>query len=929
MRPNVVRLALAAVLAYGAADVAQARQSTPMADGVRFARTGTDTAAEHSPLRRRAALDVERTSLSDALEELHLRSGVNLLFSPSRVPERVVSCACKDKTVEEALQQLLRGTPLRYEVIESEIVIVPVQVTRRVEPTVVVASAGTSSFVLERLGEWLDLVLKPVEREVRKKATGIITGRVTDATTGQGISGVSVMVEGTKLGATTTTGGGYRITGVPAGRHTVVAVMLGYARKTLEVSVVDGGSVEASFVLEREAIALDELVVTGAGVETKVRAYSSPITVVNSQEIDRLAIQRPDQLFRGVVAGATTFEQGPYNYYASVTMRGKNSLNFDYIKTYVDGVEVTDPLYIATIDPSSIERIEILRGPQATTIYGAGASGGVMQIFTKKGQPTARPTLHVKTALGMIDGHWNNGDAVMQTDNTVSISGGGEDFSYNFGGSYTWHGEYVPGSDTKNGSIFGSLKISQGPLQATLSGRWYRKDFGWPLNPILRDQGFEFYSKPRLEQDYIHQKGIGLDLNYTATSYWVHNFTVGHESSHFEYYTYARRLTTPADTFYTIGTSPGERVTVRYNTSLQFDIAQGLATTLIAGADYTERRSSGFYTERALSPWGSNPGDSASLYHEREDYSGYFVQGTFGLRDRLFLTTGVRMDVSDNLGDEYGNAFSPRVGLAYSFGLEGVEMKARAAWGKGIKLPAETDKIGSVGAGYRILPNPSIGPEEVVGYDVGLEFQFRDRGKLAVTYYDQMAKGLIESVRMDGSDPLNVTLYQMQNIGEIANSGWEMEGELYLRPWPVTLKGTFATTKSVMHKRSPSYTGDIQIGDKMLEVPKYNGALTLTYSFSRGALALTATHVGPWKNYDWLALYGYYFGGDPYRGSMRDYWMDYDGVTKFSLNTSFSVTPRVQAYLLGDNLTNNVGKERDNTTTDKPRSILFGLRFTY
>src|SRR5690606_37962632 len=126
-------------------------------------------------------------------------------------------------------------------------------------------------------------------------------------------------------------------------------------------------------------------------------ALVTPITVVTAEDIERRGITRIDQLFRGDVPGVVALEQGSAVFDDSpgammtsrVYARGASSLDASVqtpLKTFVDGVELMDPSYLGTIDPSNIERIEIITGPQAATVYGSGAMGGVMQIFTKKGQ---------------------------------------------------------------------------------------------------------------------------------------------------------------------------------------------------------------------------------------------------------------------------------------------------------------------------------------------------------------------------------------------------------------------------------------------------------------------------------------------------------------------------------------------------------------
>ena len=79
---------------------------------------------------------------------------------------------------------------------------------------------------------------------------GVVTGQVTDATTMAPLSGVQVVVQGTDRGTLTDGEGRFRIDGVPAGTHTVTAIMIGYTRQEHSVEVASGGSAAVDFALE-------------------------------------------------------------------------------------------------------------------------------------------------------------------------------------------------------------------------------------------------------------------------------------------------------------------------------------------------------------------------------------------------------------------------------------------------------------------------------------------------------------------------------------------------------------------------------------------------------------------------------------------------------------------------------------------------------
>lgn len=896
-------------------------------------------------LERPAKLEVELLPLGTALTRLSKTSGVGIAFSPSIMEQEqgTVSCSCMAMSVRHALQELLNATAFSYSEFNGQVVVFRALDDATDNTRQQRAPTSRLAMMTSALGDGLPLMNTALtglwwsswftpgaassgeldkERKKSRKQEGAVTGRVTDAATGAVLSGVSIVIEGTPRGAVTDARGRYRIGGLAAGPQRVSAVSIGYKKLTRAVEVQTGVTETADFALAADAVALDQLVVTGNMTKARIRELSAPISVVNSREIEQKQIQRIDQLFRGTIPGASAWDMGPYNYYSEISVRGKNSLYFDYIKTYIDGVEVASPLMLATIDPNQIERVEVIRGPQASTLYGSDAAGGVLQIFTKKGTPgVARPQISAKASVGIIETDYMDDNPTTQ-EHSLAISGGGQDFSYNFGGTYLTVGEYVPEAYTDNTSVFGSARASQGALTAEISGRYYAKHFGWPLNPVLRAAGYAFYSVPREETHNIRQSTFGLNLGYQVRPNWQHNVSIGIDRSQFDDYGNKPRLTTPADTFVFINNNESSRASIRYNTSLDLTLSRAVTATLTGGVDYSAVTSNGFFTDRALRNIGSLGAATAQLNRLDYNNTGYFVQGKLGVSEALFLTAGVRVEKNENFGDDYGDAVAPRVGVAYSRSLrEGIDMKLRGSWGKGIRAPQPFHKQENITPSARIIANPDIGPEEQKGWDAGVEFYFGKRATFAVTYYDQKAINLIDNVFLQPGPPPTI---QYQNVGEMANSGWEFEGTLNLAP--VRLTGTFSTTSSTVEKLAQNYLGDLQVGDRNLKIPEQQAGLSVAYDFLRGNVALDMTYIGSFVNTDWVALYGFYFGGDPYRGSGRAYWQDYDAVTRFSLRTEQAVTSGISAFLRIENLTGDQLGERDNTQVTAGRMTVFGVR---
>lgn len=242
---------------------------------------------------------------------------------------------------------------------------------------------------------------------------GTITGQVTDSRTLAPMAGVQIYISGTGYGALTNSVGRYVLAGVPAGVQVIRAQIIGYALEEQTITVGSGESVVVDFVLGQQAVSLDELVVTATG-EQRSREIGTSLSRVTSREIEVTPARNAHDLLTGRAPGATVLQNtGQPGAGATIVLRGNNSISQgnDPI-VYVDGVRIfggTTPLHpqarqsaspLSDINPADIERVEVIKGPAATTLYGTEASGGVIQIFTKRGQ-TGRAQWSMEAGAGM------------------------------------------------------------------------------------------------------------------------------------------------------------------------------------------------------------------------------------------------------------------------------------------------------------------------------------------------------------------------------------------------------------------------------------------------------------------------------------------------------------------------------------------------
>ncbi len=219
----------------------------------------------------------------------------------------------------------------------------------------------------------------------------VITGTVTD---NQGIPlpGVNIVVRDTNQGAQTDFDGNYSIEATVG--STIVFSYVGFETR----SVVVAGSNTINLQLLEDTLALEEVVVTGVGIATAKRKVAIAVETVSADDLTPAPAADISQALIGKVPGARIQStSGQPGQQQNILLRGINSLSSSQPMIMVDGVQInTDNLdngsitnqssRLADLDLNDVERIEVIQGAAAGTIYGAQGANGVIQIFTKKGK---------------------------------------------------------------------------------------------------------------------------------------------------------------------------------------------------------------------------------------------------------------------------------------------------------------------------------------------------------------------------------------------------------------------------------------------------------------------------------------------------------------------------------------------------------------
>ena len=210
-----------------------------------------------------------------------------------------------------------------------------------------------------------------------------VTGKVTFASDGYPIPGVSVLEKGTTNGTITNVDGNYSLT-LPEGA-TMVFSFIGM--KTVEV-VADQSTINVE--MEEEITDLDEVVVVGYGVQKKALVTGANVNVKG----DVLAQQNTGnalEALQGLAAGVNiTRNNGSPGAGTKVTIRGAGTIGDASPLYIVDGVSVGN---IDWLNPSDIESMDVLKDAASAAIYGARAANGVILITTKRGTEGTAPQI--------------------------------------------------------------------------------------------------------------------------------------------------------------------------------------------------------------------------------------------------------------------------------------------------------------------------------------------------------------------------------------------------------------------------------------------------------------------------------------------------------------------------------------------------------
>jgi outer membrane receptor for ferrienterochelin and colicins len=523
--------------------------------------------------------------------------------------------------------------------------------------------------------------------EMRMKTDANLVGHVVSD--GEHLPFATITVKGTTLGTIADETGHFRLLHMPVGKHTIVASIMGYKPKEIEVEAVEKETQEINFYLEYDALGLEEIVVTGDRNERK--RSESPV-IVSSLGANLFNSTHSVNMGEALnFAPGLRMENNCQN--CGFTQVRMNGLEGPYSQVLINSRKIFSGLAgvygLELIPANMIERIEVVRGG-GSAIYGSNAIAGTINVILK--DPMVN-SYEVGFGSG-VSGIGMEGAGPGAPDSNISFNSSIISADSRTGLSlFGHHRERAPFD--ANGDDFSEMgSIKNTTLGARLFHRFgMRSKLSVDFFNISEDRrgGNDFDKLPHMAvitESAGHKITTGA-LNYNQFFRSTDLLNVFASAQHINRDTYYGANQSLADY--------GNTENLTYNTGVQYKALLG-KSTFTAGAEISGEtmldQKLGYPVVDAEQPEGLDYTENTIVADQIINIAGVFTQFDFTF-NKLQLQVGGRFDnyrVEDrnkNFDPKIGNVFSPRINLMYTL-MPGLQ--ARAGWSTGYRAPQIFDE---------------------------------------------------------------------------------------------------------------------------------------------------------------------------------------------------------------------------------------------
>ncbi len=522
------------------------------------------------------------------------------------------------------------------------------------------------------------------------------------------------------------------------------------------------------------------VVVTGTRTEHLVEDVPQTMEVFTKEDIARMGAANVRDVLQSATGISVDGQKGGINFRGMGFNNTVLLINGRKIST-VENTKDAHNYWTQIINPSSIERIEIIRG-QAGALYGSNAIGGVVNIITKKSEK-----------LGGIGGIVMGNEYFKNYWQLDTGKIGGFDAIFNAQVSKLHNGQYddnkfISKTDTKSG---GWSRSSDGYDLA------FNLDMGYAFNDDHEvrfignwaNTDYTYDSKSsagsRVATSYSSRIMYGGSLVYDGTiDDHILNLSVNYSEVQVDKYRDPIYLTT-------LGLSAKDLKTLQDNTNSSekyyTDIFRTFSITASDSWSITDWNTLTFGGEYSY----SNTNQKAAINGDELSYWSLFVQDEIALfDDSLFILLQGRYDHYDA---EFGGAFTPNIGVTWEF-IEDHRLKAN--WGMGFRAPTLAELYGSETTGNgTVYGSADLEPEKSKNFEIRYEGKYGPVSGSVGYYYsyieDYIASEQVYDLVKYPALTTSGDSFARYNIGKVRNQGLELEAAWQVHEY-VKIKGSYA-----------------------------------------------------------------------------------------------------------------------------------------
>lgn len=508
-----------------------------------------------------------------------------------------------------------------------------------------------------------------------------------------------------------------------------------------------------------EETKLDTIIVNGSRLDQTMTEIGSSVSVITRDDLEELGVDFALDAI-ATAPGVTVNQNGAFGGNASVRIRGASN---DQTLVLIDGVPINDPTgtgggyNFAYLDTDTIERIEVLKGPQST-LWGSDAIGGVVSITTK------RPT---EGLSGTVFGEYGSFNTLR---GGASISNANEigDFRLAATGLTT---DGISKADEANGNS---------------------EDDGYDSQTVSAKGGLNLPASVRLETSLMWSDA---ESEYDSYAFGAQGSVAdGDEVTNSE--TLSGNITLKAPLFdgrlenlVQIGYADIERENTSNGVQSYFTEGDRVLFRYQGTFAINDTNTLAFGTER----------EETSANEQESSIDSLFALYEFKPVDSLTLTGGIRVDDHETFGSET----TGRVAAAWT---ATDQLTFKASWGQGFKAPSIFQSTYICTFCGLTAPNTNLKAETSEAYDIGVQWQSADeRIVLGATLFDQETENMIDFSYTAGYD----------NIALVDSQGVELTGAYAINNWlGIAASYTFIDSEDGNGNalaRLPESTGNISV----------------------------------------------------------------------------------------------------------------------